>query len=138
MCATVHAQNLELQLSPSVYNGGYHISCYDGNDGSIDLTVLNGTAPYTFIWSNEATTEDISGLSEGYYSVEVRDANDWVGTKAINIIQPREISLEIIPVYYPNGYHISCYGCFNGQASVLVDGGVPPYQYMWSSGHSSA
>jgi len=48
---------------------------YSGaNNGSIDLTVGGGTAPFTYLWTNNATTEDISNLSEGYYDVYVTDS----------------------------------------------------------------
>ncbi|MBL4704324.1 MAG: hypothetical protein JKY54_07375, partial [Flavobacteriales bacterium] len=43
--------------------------------GSIDLTVGGGTAPYSFEWSNAASTEDITGLTKGTYSVIIRDAD---------------------------------------------------------------
>lgn len=44
-------------------------------DGAIDIEVFGGTAPYSFLWNNEATTEDISGLEEGVYSVMIEDAD---------------------------------------------------------------
>ncbi|GEM_PF-6912066 len=51
-----------------------HPSCGSSN-GSIDLTTINGTAPFSFNWSNSATTEDISGLTPGTYTVTVTDHN---------------------------------------------------------------
>jgi hypothetical protein len=49
------------------------VSCRGENDGAIDLSVNNGAAPYTYLWDNGATTEDISGLISATYQVTVTD-----------------------------------------------------------------
>ncbi|MBA7589536.1 hypothetical protein ES708_31621 [subsurface metagenome] len=53
---------------------GTNTSSLGGTDGFIDLNVSGGLSPYTYRWSNGVTTEDISGLSAGIYSVTVTDA----------------------------------------------------------------
>src|SRR4051812_42711823 len=71
----LHASGLEISLIPSVY-GSYNISCFGSQDGSIALQIDNaGTPPYTYKWSNDATTQNISGLAAGYYHVQITDSS---------------------------------------------------------------
>ena len=55
-------------------------STYGANDGAIDLTVSGGDGNYSFSWSNGATTEDISGLAPGTYTVDISDGNGCLGS----------------------------------------------------------
>ncbi|MBK9255211.1 MAG: carboxypeptidase regulatory-like domain-containing protein [Saprospiraceae bacterium] len=49
------------------------VTVFNGNNGAIDLTVSGGASPYSYIWNNGATTQDLSGLSAGLYTVTVTD-----------------------------------------------------------------
>ena len=59
----------ELTIAGSVS----HVSCNGKKDGKIDVSVGGGTSPYSFSWSNDENTEDISGLDTGSYTVTVTD-----------------------------------------------------------------
>ena len=77
-----------LSLSTSQSN----VSCNGGSDGSIDLTVNNGSGSYTYSWDNGSTSEDISSLSAGTYTVIVTD-NNWscIDTSVIVITEPMHL-----------------------------------------------
>jgi len=94
------------------------ITCFGLANGSIALTVNGGTAPFSYDWSNDATTEDISGLAPGTYSVLVTDANGCTATGEATISQPPAIA------YTVQDTDISCYGDANGTITVTVTSGV--------------
>ena len=64
-----------------------------GADGSIDLTLSGGVAPYTYAWSNGSTEEDLAGLSKGDYSVTVTDAAGQTATSSCSVDAPGEVVL---------------------------------------------
>ncbi|QHT71624.1 T9SS type B sorting domain-containing protein [Rhodocytophaga rosea] len=101
--------------------------------GSINLTVSGGTSPYTYKWSNGATTQDLTSVSAGSYTITVTDANNCIVNKSVtvNAIAP---SLSVTTSSQP----AKCYGGSEGNASVSVIGGVAPYTYAWSNGATTA
>ncbi len=50
-------------------------ACAAAENGSIDLSVMGGTAPYAFDWSDGTTAEDLVNAAEGTYDVTITDAN---------------------------------------------------------------
>jgi gliding motility-associated-like protein len=102
------------------------ISCNGEVDGEIDLTVADGNPPFTYSWSNGATSEDLTGLSEGTYTVVITDSEGCVDTVTADIIEPDSLSIDeqVTP--------ISCWGEVDGRIVVTVLGGTFPYSYTWS------
>ncbi len=72
---------MKVEAHPHVYPNGYNISLYNVYNGSIDVVVAHGVAPYSYTWSDGATTQDRTGLGDGTYEVTVADAN---GCESIN------------------------------------------------------
>ena len=131
------AQTLEVTLTATDHNG-YHISCFGVKDGAIDATVSGGTAPYTYAWSNNATTEDLSGLATGYYRLVVTDAASATEEAEITLTEPLALRVGVDPFTYPSGMNVSCNECFNGSIDITVADGVPPYDHLWDDGPNTA
>ena len=60
-------------------------SCKDLADGAINLSVSGGTAPYTYLWNTNDTTQDLSGLSGGNYTVNITDDAGCVTTQSATV-----------------------------------------------------
>ncbi|QTN37776.1 SprB repeat-containing protein [Cryomorphaceae bacterium] len=106
------------------------VLCKGDATGAIDLSVTGGTAPYMYDWTNGATTEDISGLAAGSYSVVVEDANGCTTVQSFVITEPFS-SLYASVIGFTD---VSCNGGMDGTADIYVVGGTLPYSYMWSNG----
>jgi len=90
---------------------------------------VNGSAsPFTYIWNNGATTEDLSMLTAGTYKVTVTDNNACQDSVTVIINQPLQLALQFLvtDVINPPGN--------NGAINLTVSGGTMPFSYMWSIG----
>jgi gliding motility-associated-like protein len=117
---------LEIELIPT------HITCQSAgfDNGSINLTVNGGIGPFNYIWSNGAVTQDISGLTEGYYSVTVTDINGCQKTDSIRVNLPPSLTYSKALSDY-NGFNISCFGLSNGSIQISPTTGLAPFVYSW-------
>lgn len=116
-----------------------NVSCYNGNDGSLEALVIGGTGPYTYIWKKETTsigsnTSKIEGLSKGNYTLEIRDSNynSNLTTYCVNVVttaisEPtNELAISSFTSSDATGYQTN-----NGKIEVNPSGGTPNYQYQW-------
>ncbi len=118
--------------SPEVILIATENTCGNENTATIFSTTTGGQAPYTYAWSNGATTADLDNLAAGDYSLTVTDANGCTGVSTANIMDGGVISVDIAP---PNTI---CAGANTGSLTATVTGGQTPITYNWSNGGTTA
>lgn len=98
----------------------------NASTGSLDLTVTGGTAPYTFLWTypdgSTRTTEDLTSLSAGTYSIQVRDALGCTQSAQYTVYNALTPNFTFTPT--------SCNSRIQFTDATL--GGTPPLQYSYS------
>ena len=100
------------------------------NNGAIDITV-SGFTPTNYLWSNSETTEDISDLSSGSYSVNI------TGDTGCDYDYDFNLSSNGSLILSATSEPETCPGSNNGSIDLTVTGGTEPITYNWNSGQTS-
>ncbi len=134
---TLLIENLEIAEPGPIFNNNViftDVTCNGGTDGSIALSALGGTMPYTYAWNNGQTTSTAVNLSAGVYSVTISDANQCtLDLTALAIDEPELLTNQGNLID-----NITCNGLSNGSITTHMTGGVTPYTYQWSNGENTS
>jgi hypothetical protein len=125
-CVPVPVCNMTLSATVS------NVLCNGQASGASTVTPSGGTAPYTYAWSNGATSQTANNLPSGSYTVTVTDANGCTDQMSVTINQPQS-SL----VTTATQVNVLCYGNPSGSIDLSVSGGTGPYVYSWSNGSTA-
>ena len=130
-CTTRYAANPVALVEPAaalaVNSVIVDITCNGANNGSLDMQASGGWGAYTYAWGGGQATEYISGLSAAVYSGTVTDIKGCRVVVSDTIHNPTPITSNIA------GANVTCAGGNNGSAILTVNGGTPPYTYLWSN-----
>ncbi len=124
-CSKTTSQAITAPNAPVIAFTQTPITCGGGSTGAIQATVTGGTAPYSYSWSNGATTASITGLAAGTYTLTVRDASGCSATGSSTLSPGGSITLSFAST------NATCQP--TGSATVTASGGVAPYTYLWSN-----
>ncbi len=128
-CTTVTGATIAQPLAPLAATETHlNLACFGDATGSIDVSVTGGTAPYTYLWNDGATTQDRTGLVAGIYSVTVTDANGCTTVTGATITSPPQL------VATESHVDVLCFGDATGSIDVSVAGGTATYTYLWADG----
>ncbi len=118
--------DLDIKLTPNF------LLCHQEGEGEITSWVAGGTEPYSYLWSNNDTTANLSSVNSGSYSLTVTDANGCSLTKSTYIgISSLSLSTAVV--------NPTCNGGNDGEISVTNEYyGTAPYTYLWDTGDTTS
>ncbi|WBO86757.1 Ig-like domain-containing protein [Hymenobacter yonginensis] len=108
-----------------------NVSCNGGATGAATVTATGGTAPYTYQWSNGATTATTTGLTAGTYNVVVTDAANRTASASATITEPAALTSTVAVT------NVACFGGSTGAINLTPGGGTAPYTFNWGGGIAS-
>lgn len=96
--------------------------CFGDENGSIDITAINGDILLQYDWSNGAVTQDISNLGAGSYELKITSSTGLSQMFTYNLTAPDSLFGEVLTTPSTGN---------DGTASATVFGGTPPYTFDW-------
>ncbi|MFI1743272.1 HYR domain-containing protein [Thalassobellus sediminis] len=107
-------------------------SCNGDSDGTATVTASGGTAPYFYLWSNNAgvglaSVDTVSNLPTGFYSVTVTDSSGCSEVVFIQVTEPDVLTHTVLG-------QEGCFGGTGGSATAVPNGGTGPFTYLWNTG----
>ncbi|MGK0363936.1 MAG: putative repeat protein (TIGR01451 family) [Saprospiraceae bacterium] len=124
---TIVVPNTDGDLPLAASAIGINITCNGANNGTAIVSPLFGTGTYTYLWSTDETTQIITNLLVGSYTVTINDGVETV-IREIVIGEPLALTIEMVSVGSINN---------DGTATATGNGGIPPYSYQWNNGETT-
>ena len=114
-CDSTVTTNLTIGNAMNIMSNISQVSCNGYTDGSVNITTNGGSSPYTYLWSNGDTTQSISNIAAGTYTLNVYDVNNCIIINSIIVPEPSALQTSIT-----NN---------NGVITGTTLGGSPSYAY---------
>ncbi len=106
--------------------------CYGLCQGTIDLSISGGLAPYYIEWGSGLKSPHLNRLCNGVYDYQVIDRLGCVVEGSVEIRSPDQLSIELISIN-----DVSCRGQSDGSLEISASGGAGNYSYEWNTGDNT-
>ncbi len=117
------ALNMAVQSAPA--------TCFGASTGTATALASGGNGNYAYLWSNGATTAQITGLTAGTYSVTATNGN-CTATGSTTVAQPPALVVNVVTSAETSP------GAADGTATAMVTGGSSGYSFLWNTGATTA
>ncbi|MEQ9186463.1 MAG: T9SS type A sorting domain-containing protein [Cryomorphaceae bacterium] len=109
-----------------------NVLCSGDSSGTATASASGGTGPYGFAWSTGDTTDTVTALLAGTYSVTITDDNGCTDSASITIVEPSAVNAQAFWIS-----DAACNGEATGSAYASGSGGTGPYSYVWNTGSAN-
>ncbi|MEE1898540.1 SprB repeat-containing protein, partial [Flavobacterium rakeshii] len=132
-CTLTRSFDIQQPTALNATSSQVNVLCNGASTGEASVAMTGGIPPYSYLWDDGQTTPTATGLFAGAHSVFVTDANGCTLTQSITITEPAAL------VSTPNTTqsNVLCNGGTSGNATIVVEGGIAPYSYLWSNGQTT-
>lgn len=130
-CSVTASASVTTATGPSATFTTTDVLCHGASTGGVNVSVSGGTGTISYSWSNSATSQDLTNVAAGTYSLTVTDANSCVYSVTATVGQPAT-ALSVSATSTPSSGS-------NGTATASATGGTTPYTgYSWSNTQTGA
>jgi gliding motility-associated-like protein len=129
-CVVTKIKTIKVECCPDHFSaaaGTVRNATCGENNGAIDLNITTQYPPYSYLWSDSTTTEDLANLRPGRYTVTVTDQATC--DTVLNFTIPTSAAIQLDTVLK----RPTCGGGVDGAITLNVTGGKPPYQFNWQN-----
>ena len=103
-------------------------SCHNGENGKLEVQAAGGAGGYSYSWSNGNTSNKLTDIGEGEYTLTITDTNGCELTETIFLYAPDPISYTVTDSAPP-----TCKNTNDAHITIQAKGGTAPYNYVWST-----
>lgn len=125
--------DLILPVQPTISLTSTKTLCFDEPSGTVSTIINGGTPPYSFSWSNGASTLDLNNVGTGTYTLTITDAVGCQATESETVENPIKLDITGHAVSYTGSSNISEEGAEDGKIITSTTGGKPPYFWQWTT-----
>jgi len=130
-CSTGSSVNITQPTPLTASVSSANLSCFNSNNGTISVAPSGGTPPYRIVWTDGSTEMSRTDLSASSYNFTVYDDHNCSISSYKILTQPTQITASI------NSKNLSCFNANDGEVTVTLAGGVPPYSILWTDNNST-
>lgn len=102
-------------------------TCFGLDNGRVAVNIINGTAPFSYLWNTGSTSGTIDNLAPGTYTALVQDAAGCRTLDSAVLVEPEPLRADV------RSDTVWCYGLAEGTLHLSASGGTPPYFFEWQN-----